>query len=151
MLAPRFMMSSDLTYEWIPSTGLDDANSPTPRVINPAGDVTYQLHLSSGQNCTLDTVINVIVLSDFTVPNTFTPNNDGTHETWRIKKLSKYPSHRVQVFNRYGQLLYETANFPLDGWNGMYKGKVLPFGTYYYVIELGGIKKPKTGYVTIIK
>lgn len=151
LLTPRSPMSSDLTYAWSPSVGLDDSTSATPRVITPAEDVNYQLHLSSAENCTLDAVIKVIVLSDFGVPNTFTPNGDGTHDNWRIKKLSKYPTHKVQIFNRYGQAVYETSNFPPDGWDGKYKGKVLPFGTYYYIIELGGIKKPKTGYITIIK
>ena len=92
-----------------------------------------------------------IVLSNFTVPNTFTPNNDGYYDTWVLRKLSKYPNHRMQVFNRYGQLMYETTNFPAGGWDGKYKGSPLPFGTYYYIIELGGLQKPKTGYVTIVK
>jgi len=57
----------------------------------------------------------------------------------------------VQVFNRYGQIVYETRNYPARGWDGTFKGKSLPFGTYYYIIELGGVQYPKKGYVTLLK
>jgi gliding motility-associated-like protein len=150
-LQPTNNMEPGLTYQWQPATYLDNPTSPTPTVINPAADITYKVKITAAGNCSIDTSVTVTVLSDFIVPNTFTPNNDGIFDTWRMPKLSKYPSHRVQVFNRYGQLVYETSNFPSTGWDGTYNGKPLPFGTYYYIIELGGLQYPKKGYVTIIK
>ncbi|MFT3680465.1 MAG: Ig-like domain-containing protein [Ferruginibacter sp.] len=150
-ILPVTPMNPGLTYQWSPATYLDNPASATPTVSNAAADITYSLRLTAADNCSLDTTVQVVVLSDFVVTNTFTPNNDGYHDRWVLSKLSKYPNHRVQVFNRSGQLVYETRNFPPDGWDGTYKGKVLPFGTYYYIIELGGVQYPKKGYITIIK
>jgi gliding motility-associated-like protein len=85
------------------------------------------------------------------VPNTFTPNGDGINDTWLIQYLESYPNCRIQVFNRSGQLVYETKSYTSPGWDGTMNGKPLPFGTYYYVLEPGSGRKPLTGYVTIIK
>ncbi|HMO63449.1 MAG TPA: gliding motility-associated C-terminal domain-containing protein [Ferruginibacter sp.] len=150
-LYPASPMPQGLQYQWQPATYLDNPASATPTVVRPASDISYTVKIIAADNCSIDTTVSVTVLSDFVVPNTFTPNNDGIYDTWRMPKLSKYPTHRVQVFNRYGQLLYETRNFPANGWDGLYKGKLLPFGTYYYIIELGGVQYPKKGYVTIVR
>ena len=84
------------------------------------------------------------------MPNVFSPNKDGINDVWQIDNLELYPSHRLQIFNRYGQVLYETSSYTKP-WDGTYKGKDLPVGTYYYIIELGGARAPKKGYVTIVR
>ncbi len=84
------------------------------------------------------------------MPNTFTPNNDGINDTWIIQNLADYPNVRVQVFNRYGQTVFESKGYTKP-WDGTMNGKSLPFGTYYYVIEPGNGRKPVTGYVVLIK
>jgi gliding motility-associated-like protein len=92
----------------------------------------------------------VQVLTDFDVPNTFTPNNDGINDKWQIRPLAKFPIQWVQVFDRYGQLLFESHGYT-QPWDGTYNGKPLPAGTYYYIIEVNGLLNPKTGYVTILR
>jgi gliding motility-associated-like protein len=141
--------SNNLTFLWLPSTYLDDASKANP-LCRPTNDITYTIRVTSADGCTATDDLFIKVIRDFIVPNTFTPNNDGINDYWLIDNLYLYPSHRVQVFNRYGQLVFETANYS-SPWDGTYKGKNLPVGTYYYIIELGGQRKPKTGYVTIIK
>jgi gliding motility-associated-like protein len=64
--------------------------------------------------------------------------------------LESYPDCKVQVFNRYGQIVFESKGYTVP-WDGTKKGQPLPFGTYYYIIEPGSGLKPVTGYVTIIK
>ena len=90
------------------------------------------------------------VIRDFIVPNTFTPNGDGINDKWEIDNLSLYPNHRVQVFDRYGQILYDSKNYT-GAWDGTFKGKPLAAGTYYYIIDLNGARDTKKGYVTIIR
>jgi gliding motility-associated-like protein len=133
----------------LPSTYLDDASKASP-VCRPLNDITYVIQVISSDGCRANDDIFIKVIRDFVVPNTFTPNNDGINDYWTIDYLSLYPNQRVQVFNRYGQLVFESNNYRLP-WDGTYKGKPLPAGTYYYIIELGGQRKPKTGYVTIVK
>jgi len=74
------------------------------------------------------------------------------NDTWVIEHLDAYPDHRLQIFNRYGQLLYQTRHYDSNhAWDGTYKGKPLPWGTYYYILELDQWRDPKTGFVTILK
>ncbi len=101
--------------------------------------------------CEADSAVKVLALIDFKVPNTFTPNNDKVNDFWIIEELPRYPIQKVQVFNRYGQVIYETKKYDPRGWNGNYKGKPLPIGTYHYIIEIDGLVSPKVGYVTLIK
>jgi gliding motility-associated-like protein len=56
----------------------------------------------------------------------------------------------VEVFNRYGQMVY-TSNGYGTAWDGHSKGKPLPVGTYYYIIQLKNGFKPLNGSVTIIR
>ena len=148
-LKPTTPMAPNLIYHWSPATFLNDTTLSTPDVLLPSQDMIYTLQVQSLTGCTATQDIAVNLLTDFPVYNTFTPNGLGTNNTWVIPRIALYPNHHVEVFNRYGQLVFESRNY--TPWDGTYKGKTLPEGTYYYIIELGGVRKPKTGYVTIIK
>ena len=58
----------------------------------------------------------------------------------------------VEIYNRWGELLFRSEGYN-EKWNGNYKNKPLPVGTYYYIIELNDEKfpKPLTGPVTIMR
>jgi gliding motility-associated-like protein len=91
------------------------------------------------------------VIQPITVPNAFTPNNDGINDTWEIQYLaSSYPKCTVEVFNRNSQRVYFSNGYSL-AWNGKYNGANLPFGTYYYIIDPHSNIKPFSGYLTIIR
>ena len=113
-------------------------------------DITYTLNVTGTGGCIFSDQVFVKVLRFPNVPNTFTPNNDGINDSWVIDHLADYPNVRVQVFNRYGQLVFESKGYTKP-WDGTMNGKSLPFGTYYYVIEPGNGRNPVTGYVTLIK
>lgn len=113
-------------------------------------DITYQLLVVANGGCyDMDSVF-VKLLKAPIIPNTFTPNDDNVNPTWVIKYLESYPECRIKVFNRDGQVVYESLGYRAPGWDGTYKGKKVPFGTYYYIIEPGSGRKPITGYVTVI-
>ena len=58
----------------------------------------------------------------------------------------------VEVYNRWGSLLYASVGSDSgNNWDGTYKGKEAPVGTYYYVIIPYSGAKPITGNVTIIR
>ena len=82
------------------------------------------------------------------MPTLFTPNGDGIHDTWLIDGLDLYPDILVQVFNRWGQLLFESKGYP-EPWDGTYNGNELPIGAYYYVIDLNNDTEPLNGPITI--
>jgi gliding motility-associated-like protein len=142
---------NNLQYLWIPATYLNDINAAAPNVVNVQADITYTVTVTARGGCAgpPDMVL-VKVLKAPQVPNTFTPNNDGINDFWKIEYLDTYPNNRVQVFTRTGQLIFESKGYK-SPWNGTLNGKPLPIDTYYYIIEPENGRKPITGYVTILK
>lgn len=141
---------SNVTYKWIPSDGLSRDDIPDP-VANPTDNTTYTLIVTSDQGCAAMDNIFIKVLKQPVVPNTFTPNGDGVNDLWNIQYLESYVNASVQVFNRYGAILYNSKGYSVP-WNGQLNGSDLPFGTYYYIIDprTKG-RKVISGSVTIIR
>lgn len=75
-----------------------------------------------------------VALSGLIIPNTFTPNNDGINDNWNIAGIEQFPGTEIWLYNRYGQLVYHTANYS-QPFNGIYGGKMLPAGVYYYILD----------------
>jgi gliding motility-associated-like protein len=139
----------DITVSWIPVTNIDDPSSLTPTV-TPDNDITYTLQLISTVGCGVATDnVFVRVLKKITVPNAFSPNGDGINDVWNIRNLVTYPESSIQVFNRYGQVVFE-ANGYAQPWDGRYNGNHLPGGTYYYVIDLKNNLPKLSGWVFIV-
>jgi gliding motility-associated-like protein len=141
---------ASLQYLWTPALYLNDRYIANPKCVDPKNDITYTLMVTSPGGCTVTDQMFVKVLKIPRIPNTFTPNNDGVNDLWTIQYLEDYPHNHIQVFTRAGQLVYEHRGF-YHAWDGKYKGKELPFDTYYYILEPGSSREPMTGYVTIIK
>ncbi len=75
------------------------------------------------------------------IPEGFSPNSDGVNDLFTIKNIDLFPKNRIQIFNRWGNLVYEKEGYAND-WNGhpnvrntLGDGE-LPVGTYYYVLDL---------------
>lgn len=141
---------NDLQFLWTPNLYLTDNRVEKVKIINPATDMTYRLTVTARGGCSRSDDVFVKLLKFPIIPNTFTPNNDGINDAWRIDYLNTYPNNRVQVFTRSGQLVFESRGYNTP-WDGTLKGKPLPFDTYYYIIEPGNGRDPLTGYVTILK
>lgn len=142
--------ANDPQYLWTPNLYLLNNTVAQPRVIKPLTDMTYRLTVTARGGCARFDDVFVKLLKFPVIPNTFTPNNDGINDTWRIDYLNTYPDNRVQIFTRSGQLVFQSRGYNTP-WDGTMKGKPLPLDTYYYIIEPGSGRDPVTGYVTIIK
>lgn len=92
--------------------------------------------------------------------NQFSPNGDGTNDVLKVNRTDSDTNqevdilYNVQIFNRYGNLVYE-ANSKTDSevWDGSWKGKDAPGGTYFYImsIDLGNGPEPKKGWIQLIR
>jgi gliding motility-associated-like protein len=134
---------------WTPATGLNDPTSLTPTA-SPTDPITYTLHAVSLSCGTATSSVLVQVYKNITIPNAFTPNNDGINDTWNIEALITYPKSVITIFTRDGQKVFESTGYPRP-WDGTYNGSPLPGGTYYYVIDLK-IDTPKiSGWVLLIR
>lgn len=138
-----------LKYLWAPATYLNSASVLQP-VTTPSDDITYTLTVTSADGCSASDQVFVKVLKAPTIPNVFTPNGDGVNDTWVIQYLESYPGATVDIFNRYGSLVYHSLGYPRP-WDGRYDGKDLPAGTYYYVINPKNGRKQLTGFVDIVR
>ena len=84
------------------------------------------------------------------IPKFFTPNNDGTNDTWHIVGIETLPGTIINVFDRYGKLLTQlSANTP--GWNGKYNGEKMPTSDYWFVadVQRGSIAFQVKGHFTL--
>ncbi|RXM44993.1 gliding motility-associated C-terminal domain-containing protein [Flavobacterium sp. YO64] len=76
--------------------------------------------------------------------NEFSPNDDGQNDTFYIDCISQYPDNQLEIFNRWGNLVYYKKGYN-NTWDGKADGsaKTLPEGTYFYILDLGN-GSPKT-------
>ena len=96
--------------------------------------------------------------SEIKFPNVFSPNGDALNPTFNIVYDENTFAGALniiefQVYNRWGELLYNNGN-PSLGWDGRYKNSIVPPGIYAYYIEVsieGCFLKKKKGNVTVIK
>ncbi len=80
-------------------------------------------------------VLVTVRLGGLEIAGGLSPNGDGRNENFRIVGLEHYPNHHLQIVNRRGDLLLDTAPYNND-WDGRYNGKELPEGTYFYLLTL---------------
>ncbi len=75
------------------------------------------------------------------IPNAFSPNFDGANDYFTIYGSDKVEQiQSLRIFNRWGALVYERFDFPLNeessGWNGLFKNKEAEVGVYIFAAEL---------------
>lgn len=88
------------------------------------------------------------------IPNAFTPNNDGSNDTWAIQNIDRHTNVTVRVYNARGQEVFASEG-EYNEWDGTYMGlgQLLPIDTYYYTIDLNLPFRKKTykGSVLILR
>jgi len=129
-------------------------NTPVFGMSSGQSRLVYRLyHPSCGYS--YDTLlITVAPCTEFqpVIPTIITPNQDGKNDLLAIDQLhALYPQADVVIINRWGMTVYESTGYA-DPWDGTFKGEPLPFGTYFYKIELHDAdERTYSGSVTIIR
>lgn len=129
-------------WSWTPAYALSCSKCPRP-IANPKSTTTYQVAFSDVNGCRNSAKIEIVVLckdANFYVPNTFSPNGDGSNDRFYPRGKGLYLIRSMRVFNRWGEVMFENRNFPandaLAGWDGKYKGNRVQPDVYVYQIEI---------------
>ena len=147
----NLLASGGVNYAWFPPADLSNANTATPTA-EPASTATFCVAGADANGCVnYDcTVIQVEPSDTIILYNAFSPNGDGNNDELFIGNLAKYPTNKLEVFNRNGKLVYQASPYKND-WNGKIEGAELPCATYYMVLNLGNGNGKKQGAITIIR
>lgn len=133
-----------ITYQWF-----DDLLQTTSTAVGLSSNESYGVRVTDDIGCTLVTSVFVEpTIGCFFITNALTPNGDGSNDTWLIGGLEFFPDATVQVFNRWGQIVFESKGYNAP-WDGTLKGEPLPVADYYFLIEYDKEKDPIMGTVTI--
>ena len=121
---------------------------------SPQETTDYIVYYKEPGGCTAIDTVTVIVnfVAAVGVPTTFSPNGDGQNDVLRVLGQG-ITRMEFKVFNRYGQLVFETTN-QVEGWDGLHKGKEVNPGTFVYTLEVTfaeGESEVYTGNVTLVK
>lgn len=85
-------------------------------------------------------------------PNAFTPDGNGSNEEFRVQGRF-IASYELQIYNRWGELIFFSENMD-TGWDGTYKGTLLPEGTYAFIArmeDMAGREIERSGTVLLLR
>ncbi|HPG73394.1 MAG TPA: gliding motility-associated C-terminal domain-containing protein, partial [Bacteroidales bacterium] len=89
------------------------------------------------------------------IPNAFTPNGDGDNDYFKpYAPPALITSMYFAVFDRWGEIIYESTNINDQGWDGTYRGKLLAPDVYVYFFEATCLNQDtynQKGNVTLIR
>lgn len=134
--AIRAMVASGadpISYNWL---NIDRPINESMAINLCPGD--YFLQVTDANGCR-SSVVSVVV-DDRRFPCleervVITPNGDGANDQFIIFCIGDFPDNQLQIFNRWGQLVFRAENYN-NTWEGTTQdGKLLPEGPYYYVLE----------------
>lgn len=132
-------VSPGITYSWLPATGLNNPDIPTPVVTvngNVGDEIAYQVTAVNGDGCKGEGYVRIKIHKGpaIYVPTGFTPNGDGKNDRLIPHPVGIKSYNYFRVFNRWGQMIFNTKQF-YSGWDGTINGTPQPAGTYVWMIE----------------
>lgn len=129
---------------------LESTNGVFNFKVSKTGD--YYIRRKLGVCISDFTMVHIEVTHDnLEIGNVITPNGDGYNDTWMLKGLPDFRGNNIKIYARSGQLIYEATGNYTKPFDGTFRGKELPAGAYFYVIDLRAECKPISGSITILR
>jgi len=121
----------------------------------PAG--MYDIEVITPLGCTSTETFEVP--TEIKIYNGVSANGDGLNEVFQVDCIDYFPGNQVKIFNRGGELVFETTNydnlnnaFNGEGNRGLYLGsEQLPIGTYFFIVDLKDGTELQTGYLELVR
>lgn len=149
---------NQVTYVWSPDYKLSCTQCETP-MASPEVDTFYYVTAVNQFGCKATDRLRIRVIEDCAgkmvyVPNTFTPNGDGQNDMLKVFGPGVSSVKEVRIFNRWGQLVFETNDPANIGWDGTFKGQELNPGVFVYYMDvecINGERTIKKGDITLLR
>ena len=147
-------------WKWYPSKWL--SCSTCAETIAAANEnITYHVTAANQGHCEASDDVTISVIcnnANVYVPNTFSPNHDGSNDVFYPRGTGLYTIKSFKIFNRWGQVVFSkngiSANDPQVGWDGTLNGAILQPDVYVYTLEVicqNNNILPIKGNVTLIR
>ncbi|MPM24283.1 hypothetical protein SDC9_70764 [bioreactor metagenome] len=119
----------------------------------------YSVTITDTQGCeeTKNYTVSFVNEACLNIPDAFSPNQDGVNDTWQIEGIENFDNIKIQIFNRWGQLVFEfegtgvAYSDPAVQWDGTSNNSDLTTNSFIYILDLKNGQEPYNGIVTIIK
>lgn len=137
-------------YQYLWSTG------DTTQSISVVHHGMYDLRVTNAYGCATTERVTVDKDCYTDIPNAFTPNGDNVNDYFFPRQLlsRSVSAFHMKIFNRWGQIIFETTRPDGRGWDGKLNDKEQPVGVYVYLIEVGftnGRTEHYNGNVTLLR
>jgi gliding motility-associated-like protein len=130
---------------WTPDTLLS-CNDCLNLTLTPPGQTTYTISVVDENGCMSIDEITIFVntVRPVFIPNAFSPNGDGRNDfTAVFAGPAATIINSMQIFDRWGTLIWEGTNLPLNdfnvGWDGTFRGEDMNQGVFVYQASIGFI------------
>ncbi|WP_108424104.1 T9SS type B sorting domain-containing protein [Flagellimonas amoyensis] len=111
----------------------DNQNGTSSNTYTINRNGTFMVTVVDDNGCEVTASISMNFV-DISIPDFFTPNNDGKNDFWGPKNTEAFPNIQTFIFDRYGRKIQILGQF--DVWKGYYDSKPLPSGDYWYIVKL---------------
>ncbi|MCB9224187.1 MAG: gliding motility-associated C-terminal domain-containing protein, partial [Crocinitomicaceae bacterium] len=146
-----------IVYSWSVNsqiTGDLNVSTTTAKILTPDN---FIVKITDAFGCVVIDTVHIGLLSpdqcEVVVYNAYSPNNDGVNDFWEIDGIEGFPENTVVIYNRWGDVIIQFENYNNSDviWGGENKsGGIVPAGTYYFVVEVGG-EQDQAGWVQILR
>jgi len=127
---------------------------PSGIIVNSTGIYTDTLSTLAGCDSIVITDLTVKLTGTVTIPNVFTPNNDGKNDFFYLEQLDCIETFNINIYNRWGIKIFESDKVTVD-WDGrVSSGMAAKDGVYYYILKIkttDGKEVEKTGFITLLR
>jgi len=156
---PQLTTAPVSNINWMPETGVICEDNCLSPFLLPATTTTYSLTIGTEAGCTVSDSLTITVeeVREVYIPSAFSPNDDGRNDRFTVyANTPNVQEVHVQVFNRWGALVYEES--PLlpntGGWDGRFKGEPVGSDIFTYLVRaifLDGKEIIYTGDILLVK
>ena len=127
------------TSTWLPSN-LFNQNLSSQTIAAPDQTFLIEVTATSANGCVANQsqIVEIISTNNiYYIPNSFIPGSSGNSDINNFKLYgTSIKKATMQIFNQWGQCIFESENPHIKGWDGKYKGNMQPSGVYVYTVKI---------------